>query len=67
MIEEYQYIINNYVWDVVPRPKNKSVLSSKCIFKTKHSTNGSIKKLEKDFSHEFFHKRKELIMKNLFH
>ena len=29
MIKEYQLIINNDVWDVVPRPKDKSVFSSK--------------------------------------
>jgi hypothetical protein len=31
MIEEYQSIIKNDVWDVVPRPKEKSVVSSKWI------------------------------------
>ena len=36
MIEEYQPIIKNVVWDVVPRPKDKSVVSSKWIFKTKN-------------------------------
>jgi hypothetical protein len=29
MIEEYQSIIKNDVWDVVPRPKEKSIVSSK--------------------------------------
>ena len=29
------------MWEVVPRPKDKSVVSSKSIFKTKHSTDGS--------------------------
>ena len=29
MIEEYQSIIKNDVWDVVRRPKDKSILSSK--------------------------------------
>ena len=27
MVEEYQSIINNYVWEVVPRPKDKSLVS----------------------------------------
>ena len=35
-IKEYQLIIKNDVWDVVPRPKEKSIVSSKWIFKTKH-------------------------------
>ena len=29
MIEEYNSILKNDVWDVVPRPKNKSAVSSK--------------------------------------
>ena len=49
MVEEYQSIINNDVWEIVPRPKNKSVVSSKWIYKTKHSTNASIDKYKARF------------------
>jgi hypothetical protein len=49
MIEEYQSIIKNDVWDVVPRPKEKSIVSSKWIYKTKHSTYGSIEKYKARF------------------
>jgi len=28
MVEEYDSIVRNNVWDMVPRPKNKSVVSS---------------------------------------
>ena len=49
MIEEYKYILNNDVWEVVPRPKDKSVVSSKWIFKTKHSADGSIEKFKARF------------------
>ena len=42
MVKEYQSIIKNDVWEIVPRPKDKLVVSSKWIFKTKHSTDGSI-------------------------
>ena len=42
MIEEYQSIIKNDVWEILPRPKDKSMVSSKWIFKTKHSTDGII-------------------------
>ena len=42
MIEEYQSIIKNDVWEVVPRPEGKSVVSSKWIYKIKHTANGSI-------------------------
>ena len=44
MIEEYNSILKNDVWDVVPRPKNKSVVSSKWLFKIKHASDGSIEK-----------------------
>ena len=49
MVEEYQLIIKNDVWEIVPRPKDKSLISSKSIFKTKNSTNGSIKKYKSIF------------------
>jgi hypothetical protein len=29
MVEEYQSIVKNDVWDVVPRPNDKTVVSSK--------------------------------------
>ena len=49
MIEEYQSIIKNDVWEIVPRPKYKSLVSSKWIFKTKHSIDGSIEKYKERF------------------
>ena len=57
MIEEYQSIIKNDVWDVVPRPMEKSIVSSKWIYKTKHSTDGSIEKYKAGFvAHGFSQK-----------
>jgi hypothetical protein len=44
MMEEYQSIMKNDVWDVVPRPKGKFVVTSKWIYKIKHEADGSIKK-----------------------
>ena len=35
MIEEYQLIMKNDVWDVVPRPEGKSIVTSKWIYKMK--------------------------------
>jgi hypothetical protein len=49
MVEEYQSIVKNDVWDVVPRAKEKSVMSSKWIFKTKHVVDGSIEKYKARF------------------
>ena len=40
MIEEYQSIMKNDVWDVVLRPKGKFVVASKWIYKIKHAADG---------------------------
>ena len=57
MVEEYQSIINNDVWEIVPRPKYKSVVSSKSIFKKKHLADGSIEKYKEWFvAHRFSQK-----------
>jgi hypothetical protein len=44
MMEEYQSIMKNDVWEVVSRPEGKLVVISKCIYKIKHATNDSIEK-----------------------
>ena len=44
MIEEYQSIMKNDVWDVVPRPEGKSIVTSNWIYNIKHAANGSIEK-----------------------
>ena len=36
--------MKNDVWDVVPRPKRKSIVTSKWIYKIKHVADGSIEK-----------------------
>jgi hypothetical protein len=49
MIEEYQSIIKNDVWEIVPRPKSKDVLSFKWLYKIKHVADGSIEKYKARF------------------
>src|SRR5713226_3737955 len=49
MIKEYQSVMKNDVWDVVPRPKGKSVVTSKWIYKIKHAADGSIEKYKARF------------------
>jgi hypothetical protein len=44
MTKEYQSIMKNDVWEVVPRPKKKDVVSSKWIYKIKHAVDRSIEK-----------------------
>ena len=46
MTKEYESIIKNDVWEIVPRPDGKSVVSSKWIFKIKHATDGSIENIK---------------------
>ena len=49
MTEEYQSIMKNGVWDIVSKPEDKSVVSSKWIYKIKHATDGSIEKYKERF------------------
>ena len=57
MTEEYQSIMKNDVWDIIPNPGNKSVVYSKWIYKIKHVARGSIKKYKARFvARGFSHK-----------
>jgi hypothetical protein len=49
MMEEYQSIMKNDVWDIVLRPKGNSVVTSKWIYKINHATNGGIEKYKERF------------------
>ena len=49
MTEEYRLIMKNDVWDIVPKPKNKSMVYSKWIYKIKHVVDGSIEKYKVRF------------------
>jgi hypothetical protein len=49
MLEEYMSIIKNNVWDIVSRPKDTSMVSSKWIYKIKHANDGSVEKLKEIF------------------
>ena len=66
MVEEYQSIIKNEVWEVVPRPKDKSVVSSKWIFKYKHLENGSIEKYKEKFVSREFSQKEGINYENTF-
>ena len=49
MIEEYQSIMKNDVWDIVPGPKEKSVVTFKWLYKIKHVVDGSMEKYKARF------------------
>ena len=65
MIKEYKSIMKNDVWDVVPRPNGKSIVTSKWIYKIKHAVDGRIEKYKARFIAS--HRKKEYIMKKPFH
>ena len=44
MVEEYDSIVRNSVWDVVLRLENKSVVSSCWLYKVKKTVDGSVEK-----------------------
>ena len=57
MIEEYNSIMKNDVWEVVPRPTRKSVVTSRWLYKSKHVVDGSIEKYKTKFVARGFTKK----------
>ena len=49
MMEEYNSIMKNNVWEVVPRPEGKSVVTSRWLYKLKHAADGNIEKYKARF------------------
>jgi hypothetical protein len=49
MTEEHQSIMKNEVWEIVPRPKEKSVVTSKWVYKIKHAADRSVDKYKARF------------------
>jgi hypothetical protein len=49
MTKEYQSILKTDVWDVVPRLEGKYVVTSKWIYKIKHTVDRSIEKYKAIF------------------
>jgi hypothetical protein len=49
MMEEYSSIMKNDVWEIVPRPEGKSMVTSRWLYKLKYVANGSIEKYKVRF------------------
>jgi hypothetical protein len=49
MMEEYNSIMKNDVWEVVLRPKGKSVVTSRWLYKIKYVVDGNIEKFKARF------------------
>jgi hypothetical protein len=62
MMEEYNSIMKNDVWEIVPRPKGKSVVTFKWLYKLKYVADSSIEKYKARFVTQGHHRLRELIM-----
>ena len=49
MVEEYDSIVKNRAWEIVPRAVNKSVVGSRWIYKVKQGIDGSVEKYKATF------------------
>ena len=49
MVEEYNSIVRNSAWEIVPRPVGKSVVGSRWIYKVKQAADGSVEKYKAIF------------------
>jgi hypothetical protein len=49
MVEEYDSIVKNSVWEIVPRLIDKSVVGSRWIYKVKQAADGSVEKYKARF------------------
>ena len=49
MVEEYDSIVKNSAWEIVPRPEGKLVVGSRWIYKVKQAADGSVEKYKARF------------------
>jgi hypothetical protein len=49
MTKEHESIMKNDVWEIVPRPKEKLVVTSIWVYNIKHATDGSVEKYKSRF------------------
>ena len=49
MVEEYDSIVRNNAWEIVPMPVGKSVVGSRWIYKVKQAFDGSVEKYKERF------------------
>ena len=66
MHEEYESIMKNDVWDVVPRPEDKEVFILKWIYKIKHGFDGSAEKFKARFVSRGFYKKEGVDYDDIF-
>ena len=49
MMEEYESIVKNSAWEIVPRPVDKSMVGSRWIYKIKRVADGRVEKYKAIF------------------
>ena len=49
MVEEYDLIVRSSAWEIVPRPKGKSVVGSIWIYKVKQAVDASVENYKERF------------------
>jgi len=49
MVEEYASIMKNDIWEIVPRPNGKLVVTSRWLYKIKTFVDGSMEKFKAQF------------------
>lgn len=63
MVEEYESIMKNSVWEVVSWPADKSIVGSRWIYKVEHVADESIEKYKARFVAKDSLKLRELTMR----
>ena len=49
MVEDYDSIVRNSAWEIVPRPEGKSMVGLRWIYKVKQAVDGSVEKYKARF------------------
>eukprot|EP00253_Pinus_taeda_P011174 PITA_11174 len=66
MVEEYDSIIKKIVWEMVPRPTDKSLVSSIWLYKVKKTSNGSMEKHKAKFAARGFSEVEGIVYEETF-
>ena len=67
MVEDYDSIVRNSAWEIVPRPMGKSVVGSRWIHKVMQVADGSVEKYKARFFPGASHRSMGLTMKKPLH
>lgn len=60
MKEEYDALLNNATWDLVPCPKDKKIIGCKWIYKVKRNSNGSLARYKARLVAKGFHQTADI-------